>query len=148
MEGACADDALQYEKVVALISAYTEDSFLESPAFNSNESLDDGLMEAPGTVIGRYKILQPIGEGGDEWAGCGYAYGRVFVGRVALWIADRCDAVSVEGIVELRLWRNAESDRREGFPQAVDTHEHNAARGEDSSSEEPKFGRSRVEPSL
>ena len=62
--GACAEDPSLYEKVVALVKGFTEDTFLESPAFATNETIQDTNTEAPGTVIGRYKLLQQIGEGG------------------------------------------------------------------------------------
>ena len=39
--------------------------FLESPVFDSGVTLDDSpLTEGPGTVIGPYKLLELIGEGG------------------------------------------------------------------------------------
>ncbi len=39
--------------------------FLETPAFNPDVTLDlSPLAEGPGTVVGRYKLLEKIGEGG------------------------------------------------------------------------------------
>ena len=39
--------------------------FLESPVLDPNVTLDESpLSEGPGTVIGRYKLLERIGEGG------------------------------------------------------------------------------------
>jgi serine/threonine protein kinase/Tol biopolymer transport system component len=41
------------------------DDFLEAPPVDCDVTLDtDPLTEAPGTVIGRYKLLEQIGEGG------------------------------------------------------------------------------------
>ncbi len=64
VEGACADDPSLFEKVNALVKAHVEDSFLEAPAFDPDQTLKDTVVEGPGTRIGRYKLLQQIGEGG------------------------------------------------------------------------------------
>ena len=77
LDAACGgDDALRGE-VVALLGHHDQlGSFLESPAAEvrsggddpSAESLvttvDEPLNERPGTVIGAYKLLEQIGEGG------------------------------------------------------------------------------------
>jgi serine/threonine protein kinase/WD40 repeat protein len=64
LEGACGDNLSLRNKVDALLRENAEDSFLEAPAIENNDTLLDAPTETPGTVIGRYKILQPIGEGG------------------------------------------------------------------------------------
>ncbi|MCJ7777983.1 MAG: serine/threonine protein kinase, partial [Sedimentisphaerales bacterium] len=71
VQAACGDDAELLARVEALLKAHqVEDSFLEKPVLGSNVTLDKGpLTEGPGTAIGRYKLLQLIGEGGF---GCVY----------------------------------------------------------------------------
>ena len=64
LEGACGDNLSLRNKVDALLRENADDSFLEAPAVENNDTLPDAPTEALGTVIGRYKILQPIGEGG------------------------------------------------------------------------------------
>jgi serine/threonine protein kinase/tetratricopeptide (TPR) repeat protein len=62
----CGDDRELRAKVDALLAAYANaESFLESPppAFVATIT-ERTLTEAPGTVIGPYKLLEQIGEGG------------------------------------------------------------------------------------
>ena len=61
----CGDDAAIGQRVRALLKAYEESaSFLESPAAPLVGTLDEPIRERPGSVIGPYKLLQQIGEGG------------------------------------------------------------------------------------
>ena len=67
---ACGEDADLRQRVEALVRAYERaGDFLESPAAGAAllETTDQPsvpLGEKPGTVLGRYKLLQLIGEGG------------------------------------------------------------------------------------
>jgi len=65
LKRACGNDLDLLVRVEALLKAYDEaGNFLESPPDVEN-TLDAGpLSEGPGTVIGRYKLLEQIGEGG------------------------------------------------------------------------------------
>ena len=63
---ACGHNINLLNRVEALLKAHdTEDSFLEVPALDPNATLDKPpMIEGPGTMIGRYKLLELIGEGG------------------------------------------------------------------------------------
>jgi serine/threonine protein kinase len=66
VKSACGDDTALLARVEALLKVHFEDkSFLKSPPVGVDVTLDAGpLTEGPGTKIGRYKLLQLIGEGG------------------------------------------------------------------------------------
>jgi serine/threonine protein kinase len=70
---ACGPDSAQRQKIEELISAHVAaGGFLvtqHDPAQGARPSFDSSTTEAPGTVIGRYKLLQKLGEGG-----CGVVY--------------------------------------------------------------------------
>jgi serine/threonine protein kinase/tetratricopeptide (TPR) repeat protein len=55
-----------YPKLMALVRNEKDDSFLEGPAAEALETLvgPAPLAEAPGCVIGKYKLLERLGEGG------------------------------------------------------------------------------------
>ena len=61
LSGACGDDAALRDRVATLLKAHDEaDQFL-----NDGITIEETpVSEGPGTVIGRYKLLQQIGEGG------------------------------------------------------------------------------------
>ena len=62
----CGDNGGVYDRVVALLQAHDDGTgFLESPATGVAATVDmPPIAERPGTKIGRYKLLQEIGEGG------------------------------------------------------------------------------------
>lgn len=65
LDGACGDDLALRTKVEALLRENADDSFLERPAVEGVTVVDPTpRSEGPGTVIGRYKLLQKVGEGG------------------------------------------------------------------------------------
>ena len=66
LDAVCGDDAVLRARVEALLKAHAEaGDFLEEPAIGPSVTLGDPhLTEGPGTVIGRYKLLEQIGEGG------------------------------------------------------------------------------------
>ncbi|HEY1378890.1 MAG TPA: hypothetical protein VGF55_18965, partial [Gemmataceae bacterium] len=63
---ACGTDSDLRERVQGLLHAYEEQaSFLESPpAAGGIPTIDQPASEFPGTVIGPYKLIEEIGEGG------------------------------------------------------------------------------------
>jgi WD40 repeat protein/serine/threonine protein kinase len=64
LAGACADDARLRRRVEALLRAHAEpDEILDAPGPRAC-TVDAPLTERPGAIIGPYKLLQQIGEGG------------------------------------------------------------------------------------
>jgi WD40 repeat protein/serine/threonine protein kinase len=65
LSAACAGEELLQCRVEALLHAHENPgSFLEQPAPSLVATVDDPITERPGTVIGPYKLLEQIGEGG------------------------------------------------------------------------------------
>ena len=66
LQEACGDDSSARQRVEALLKVYENaGSFLESPPASPTASMATApSTELSGTVIGPYKLLQPIGEGG------------------------------------------------------------------------------------
>jgi tetratricopeptide (TPR) repeat protein len=65
LDGACAGDAALRAEVEALLEASARaGSFLEPPAAAPLATVDEPVRERLGTVIGPYKLLQQLGEGG------------------------------------------------------------------------------------
>src|SRR5262245_28459791 len=61
LQEACGEDQDLHRRISALLQAQAEiGSFHEAPAL----TVDQPSTESPGTVIGPYKLLEPIGEGG------------------------------------------------------------------------------------
>jgi WD40 repeat protein/serine/threonine protein kinase len=64
LDRACAGDTALRAQVEQLLKAHEEPGrFMERPA-HTLATADEPLRERPGTVIGPYKLLEPIGEGG------------------------------------------------------------------------------------
>src|SRR5437879_691297 len=62
---ACADDAALRDRVQNLLVAHRDaGSFLQPAGAGLMATIDEPFSERPGTVIGPYKLLQQIGEGG------------------------------------------------------------------------------------
>jgi serine/threonine protein kinase len=62
---ACAGHPDWRRRVERLLAAQVKnDSFLETPAPEIRPTVDQPITEHPGTVIGPYKLLEQIGEGG------------------------------------------------------------------------------------
>jgi serine/threonine protein kinase/WD40 repeat protein len=65
VESACAGDAALQAAVEALLRANVgATGFLECPPIKANLSQDSPNAEPSGTVLGQYKLIEPIGEGG------------------------------------------------------------------------------------
>ena len=66
LEDACGDDPLLRDSVEELLRAHDQaGSFLNTPVVDLDATVESSsATETPGTKIGRYKILQLIGEGG------------------------------------------------------------------------------------
>jgi serine/threonine protein kinase/formylglycine-generating enzyme required for sulfatase activity/cephalosporin-C deacetylase-like acetyl esterase len=65
LDEACAEAPQFRQKVEALLKAYeAAGSYLESPAVALAATVDHPISERPGTVIGPYKLMEQIGEGG------------------------------------------------------------------------------------
>jgi hypothetical protein len=65
LQEACGDNAALRQQVEVLLRQHDQlGSFLESPAGEPPTGAHEPLTERPGAVIGPYKLLQQIGEGG------------------------------------------------------------------------------------
>jgi serine/threonine protein kinase len=65
LDQACGGDPALRASVESLLRAHTgATGFMEQPPPNPEATLDAPIGERPGTVIGPYKLLQEIGEGG------------------------------------------------------------------------------------
>src|SRR5215208_7836289 len=66
LDGACGPEASELrQRVEALLAKhFQQDSFMKQPAVEGSKTVVIPLSEGPGTVIGRYKLLEKLGEGG------------------------------------------------------------------------------------
>jgi serine/threonine protein kinase/Flp pilus assembly protein TadD len=65
LEAECAGDRNLQREVDELLRHFERvGSFMESPALELNTTVEEGTSKQPGTVIGPYKLLEQIGEGG------------------------------------------------------------------------------------
>jgi serine/threonine protein kinase len=65
VDQACAGSAELRRRACALLDAFAQaGSFLEQPAHSPIATVDQPTSERPGTIIGPYKLLEQIGEGG------------------------------------------------------------------------------------
>src|SRR5262245_20287639 len=65
LERACAGDAELRRRIERLLARHEQGgSFLEAPSLGFVATVDDVVREGPGQVIGPYKLLEQIGEGG------------------------------------------------------------------------------------
>jgi eukaryotic-like serine/threonine-protein kinase len=65
LEAACDGDEGLRRGVEALLAVHERaGSFLEHPLADPTTTTDDPISERPGTVIGPYKLMEQIGEGG------------------------------------------------------------------------------------
>src|SRR5262249_24571908 len=65
LERACAGDATLRGQVEQLLQAHQEPgSFMQHPAPCVSVTVDDPVSECAGAIIGSYKLLEKIGEGG------------------------------------------------------------------------------------
>ena len=65
LDEACAGDPDLRRRVEKMLAAQAQAaSFLERPAATFDTTVDEPVPERPGTVVGSYKLLEQIGEGG------------------------------------------------------------------------------------
>ena len=64
LDRACSGNPELRENLASLLEAYGDGEFLESPSRLAVTLDSPPVAERPGAIIGRYKLLQEIGEGG------------------------------------------------------------------------------------
>jgi serine/threonine protein kinase len=65
LQQACGHDPATMHRVLELLRIYDQErSFLELPPGAIGPTVDEPISECPGTIIGPYKLIEQIGEGG------------------------------------------------------------------------------------
>src|SRR4051794_23426868 len=65
LQEVCGEDQAALHRILELLRVYDHERiFLESSPVARHETIDQPIPERPGAVIGPYKLLQQIGEGG------------------------------------------------------------------------------------
>ena len=64
LDDVCGKNSSLRSKVEALLGRDPGDNFLETPAVDLEETQEDPVTERPGVQIGRYKLLEKLGQGG------------------------------------------------------------------------------------
>ena len=65
VDAACGDDAPLRQRVERLLQAAGDaNSFLEAAAIDPSSTISKTIAEKPGDVVGDFRLLQQIGEGG------------------------------------------------------------------------------------
>jgi serine/threonine protein kinase/tetratricopeptide (TPR) repeat protein len=65
LDQACAGDVELRRQLERMLAAQADaGSFMERPALAGDATINHSIIEGPGTVIGHYKLLEQIGEGG------------------------------------------------------------------------------------
>src|SRR6185503_20038830 len=65
LEDACGHDAKRRQRIEGLLQAHENpDSFLAPPTPALEATRANSITESPGTIIGPYKLVEQIGEGG------------------------------------------------------------------------------------
>jgi eukaryotic-like serine/threonine-protein kinase len=106
LDSACGDDGDLHRRVEVLLHAHDEPASFLNPPAEAAATLDPPLMfTAPGTVIGRYKLLEPIGEGG---------YGTVFMAEQTTPVQRRVALKIIKAGMDTRqvIAASKPSDRR------------------------------------
>jgi serine/threonine protein kinase len=65
LDRVCAGDMALRQRMDRLLQQHqTDDSFLELAVATLADTVDDAIPERPGTMIGCYRLIEQIGEGG------------------------------------------------------------------------------------
>jgi serine/threonine protein kinase len=65
LEGACGGDVALHRKLAELLKEhFSNDSLMSGPAVEAERTSTEAIEEAPAAMLGRYKLLEKIGEGG------------------------------------------------------------------------------------